>query len=116
MHWLLAAHMAALGCFQLVWEIQCEAHTWSRSSNFWARVVCSVFAMVVCHYVHYIGQYVFIWIFMEEPTVKINMMPPVRVTYSTEALLPKHELAVVASGEGIVVHAQNMDYVPKRWP
>eukprot|EP01052_Picozoa_sp_SAG31_P003403 SAG31_NODE_130_length_23424_cov_45.648802_15_plen_1046_part_00 len=83
---------------ELVWEIQCEAQSWTRAGSFWMRVLCALFAGVVCHYVHYSGQYVFIWIFMEEPTATIDLLPPVLVTYSTETLRPKHELAVVASG------------------
>eukprot|EP01051_Picozoa_sp_SAG22_P015713 SAG22_NODE_2094_length_3020_cov_2.981171_1_plen_303_part_10 len=83
---------------ELKWEIYCEAEIWASSMSFWVRAACSLFAVVVCHYVHYIGQYVFLWIFMEEPTARIDLLPPVHVTYSTEALRPKHELAVVAAG------------------
>jgi hypothetical protein len=83
---------------ELMWEIWSSSHALWRSVDLWRRIATTTVAIVIAFHVHYIAQYVWLAIFIVEPTVSMSFVPPVSVTYDTQQISLLSEMGVVGAG------------------
>jgi hypothetical protein len=83
---------------ELLWEIWSSSHHLWRSIDLWQRIATTSIAIVIAFHVHYVAQYVWLAIFLVEPTVSMSFIPPVSVTYETQQMTPLAEMGTVSAG------------------
>ena len=83
---------------ELLWELWSSTNHLLRSPDLWWRVGITAFSVTIAFHVHYIAQYVWLSIFLVEPTVEMSFVPPVSVTYETAQLTALMEMGTVGAG------------------
>ena len=83
---------------ELMWEIWSSSYHLWRSVDLWQRIATTSIAIVIAFHVHYVAQYVWLAVFLVEPTVSMSFIPPVSVTYETQQMTPLAEMGTVAAG------------------
>lgn len=83
---------------ELQWELWASSlHLW-RSVELWKRVLISLTAFAIGLHVHYVAQWVWLAVFLTEPTTSLHMLPPIGVTYDTQQMSQTMEMGTVAAG------------------
>ena len=83
---------------ELMWEIWSSSYHLWRSIDLWQRIATTSIAIVIAFHVHYVAQYVWLAVFLVEPTASMSFIPPVSVTYETQQMTPLAEMGTVAAG------------------